>query len=177
MRIIYVYADHIRRQVVPNKTIYIREADREIWERAEKLAGGSVSALITQALKRYIKEEELREQVGLENIVVELAHSSGHGWEETAYEAQFVGRWLLDPEIDETKTAEPGYDAGAYYGVALTERGNIAVYTRHVNDRFAPILKVYGSFEEAEQKGVPADILALAASQDSGVIYVQKLDI
>ncbi len=167
--------------MVPNKTIYIREADREIWEKAERFAGGSVSALITQALKRYVEEEELRAQTELENIEVELAHEQGHGWEESAYQAQFVGQWLLDPDPEETRTSEPGFDAGAYYGVALTQRGNIAVYTRHVNDGFAPMLEVYGSFEEAEQRGEPADILARAAASPTGTAmgadYVRKLDI
>ena len=41
--------------MAPNKTIYVREADAEVWEKAEKLAGGSVSALITEALRRYVE--------------------------------------------------------------------------------------------------------------------------
>jgi hypothetical protein len=162
--------------VVPNKTIYIREADTEVWEKAEKLAGGSVSALITEALRRYVEEEEMKGEKDMETIEVELSAHTGLGWDEAVYDAQFVGRWLLDPDPDETRTGEPGYDAGAYYGVALTQRGNIAVYVRHVNDRFAPVLKVYDSFEAAEQGGVPGDILAVAAAAtESG--YVRKLDI
>jgi hypothetical protein len=98
------------------------------------------------------------------------------GPEEKPYQAEFVGRWLLWPDESETRTGEPGYDAGAYHGVALTQRGNIAVYIRHVNDGFAPTLKTYGSFEEAEEDGIPADILAMAASEISDG-YVQKLDI
>jgi hypothetical protein len=158
--------------VVPNKTIYVREADKELWEKAEKLAGGSVSSLLTEALKRYVEEEERKEQVGMENIEVEL-------WDrvvEIPYRAQFVGRWLLYPYPDETRTGEPGYDAGAYFGVALTQRGNIAVYTSHVNDGFPPELRTYNSFGEAEEEGVPGDILAMAASE-MGAEYVQKLDI
>jgi hypothetical protein len=60
--------------------------------------------------------------------------------------------------------------------VALTRRGNIAVYIRHVNDGFAPILKTHGSFEETEEEEIPGDILAIAASEISDG-YVQKLDI
>src|SRR5215218_3028199 len=163
--------------LVPNKTIYIREADRDVWEKAEKLAGGSVSALLTEALRRYIETKEPEEGVGMETIEVELAYShERYGWEEGAYPAQFVGRWLLYPDPDETGTSEPEYDAGAYYGVALTQRAQIAVYMRHVNDGFAPTLRVYSSFDEAEQEGVPAEVLARAASA-AGADYVQKLDI
>ena len=157
---------------MPNKAIYVKEADAELWGKAEKLAGGSLSALITEAVRRYVEEEERKEQAKMgtiqtvEPIEVELA----------AHKAQFVGEWLLDPDPDETRTGEPGYDAGAYYGVALTERGNIAVYTRHVTDGFAPTLVAYDTFEKAEEWGVPADILATAANA-MGADYVLKLDI
>jgi len=157
--------------LVPNKTIYVREADAEVWERAEKLAGGSVSALITEALRRYVEEQEQKEQMGMETIEVEF-----WGPEEVPYQASFVGRWLLWPDEAETRTGVSGYDAGAYYGVALTRKGNIAVYVRHVNDRFAPTLETYKSFEEAEKRGMPGDILAMVASEISDG-YVQKLDI
>jgi hypothetical protein len=83
---------------------------------------------------------------------------------------------VLYPDADETRTSEPGYDAGAYYGVAPTHRGNIAVYTPHLNDGFAPTLDVYSSFEEAERGGESTDILVMAATAISAD-YVQKLDI
>ncbi len=158
---------------MPNKTIYVREADREVWEKAERLAGGSVSALITEALRRYVEETELKEQTGMETLEVELSRETGYGWEETSYPAQFVGRWLVYPDPDETRA---GYDPGTYYGVALTQKGNIAVYNRHVNDMAAPSLNVYSSFEEAERAGEPGDILAMA-SREINDGYVQTLDI
>ena len=158
--------------MVPKKTIYVREADSEIWEKAENLAGGSVSALITTALRRYVEEEEqLRDETGMDDIEVALWTPA-----EEPYFAQFYGRWLLIPNETDTRTEEPGYDAGAFYGVALTQRGNIAVYTRHVNNGFAPSLDVYGSLEEAEEAGVPADILSRAAG-GIGAGYTRKLDI
>jgi hypothetical protein len=172
---IIVCSEHKEVTVVPNKTIYVREADLEVWKKAEELAGGSVSALISKALRRYVEEEERKGQTEMETIVVELAGLGG--WEETPYEAQFVGQWLLYPDPDETRTGEPGYDAGAYYGVALTKKGNIAVYTRHVNNGFAPSLESYGSFEEAEAAGMPTDILAMAAAATDASPYVRKLDI
>ncbi len=158
--------------MVPNKTIYVRAADAELWERAEKLAGGSLSGLITEAVRRYVEAEERKEQTKMETIgtiePIEVELAGGR--------AQFVGEWLLDPDPDETRTGEPGYDAGAYYGVAFTERGKIAVYTRHVNDGFASTLVPYDNFQEAEENGEPADILAMAANA-MGAEYVRKLDI
>ena len=52
----------------------------------------------------------------------------------------------------------------------------LAVYVRHVNDGFAPTLEVFRSFEEAEEKGMPADILAMAGTR-IGDGYAQKLNI
>ena len=78
---------------MPNKTIYVREADTEVWEKAERLAGGSVSALIAEALRRYVEEVEQKEQLDMESIEVEL-----WGPEDRPYEAAFVGRWLLWPD-------------------------------------------------------------------------------
>ncbi len=156
---------------MPNKTIYVRERDVGLWERAEELAGGNVSALLAEALRRFVEEEELKEKTGMETIEVSL-----WGAEDKPRPVQFVGRWLLHPDPDETRTGEPGYDAGTYYGVALTRRGNIAVYTQHVNERFAPTITPYASFEEAAAQGVPADILSMAAAEINDG-YVQRLDI
>ena len=76
----------------------------------------------------------------------------------------FTGRWLVDPDSDETRTAEPGYDAGAYWGIALTRRGRIAVYTAHCNDGWPAHLEDYDSLDQAANH-VPADIIAMAARE------------
>lgn len=157
--------------LVPNKTIYVREGDTELWEKAETLAGGSISSLIADVLRRYVEQEERKEQMDMETIEVQL----GGGRYGEEYGAEFVGRWLLPPG-DETRTAEPGNDAGVYYGVALTQRGKIAVYSGHVNGLYPYGLNTYDSFEEAEADSVPTDILAAAAAA-MGADYVQKLDI
>lgn len=76
----------------------------------------------------------------------------------------FTGRWLIAPDSDETRTGEPNWDAGMYWGVALTKRGNIAVYSAHCNQRQAGALRAYKSIEQASPD-VPADILARAAAE------------
>jgi len=76
----------------------------------------------------------------------------------------FTGRWLVDPDADDTRTAEPGYDAGAYWGIALTKRGRIAVFTAHCNDRRPASLHDYDNLDQAAAH-VPADIIAMAAAE------------
>jgi hypothetical protein len=107
----------------------------------------------------------------METIQVEL-----WGAEERPYTAEFVGRWLVHPDPDETRTSEPGYDAGGYYGVALTEQENLAIYWAYCNEGRAPALEAYSSFKEAEEASIPGDILATAASELGGG-YARKLDI
>lgn len=76
----------------------------------------------------------------------------------------FTGRWVVEPDADETRTDEPGYDAGAYWGVALTRRGRIAVFTAHCNDAWPASLHDYDSLYQAAAHA-PADIIALAADE------------
>src|SRR3712207_5650116 len=42
--------------LMPTKTLYVRDEDVPLWEQAEKLAGGSASALITEVLRNYVAQ-------------------------------------------------------------------------------------------------------------------------
>ena len=138
----------------PNKTLYIRDEDMPVWERAEGTArrsGVSLSQLVMQAL-RATEPPQLQDDE-LEEIQVTVG-------ERNRAEA-FAGRWLVEPDADETRTGEEGHDAGAYWGVALTKRGSIAVYTAHCNDRWPATLEVFGTLDAAD---LPEDIKADAAA-------------
>ena len=54
------------------------------------------------------------------------------------------------------------FDEAAYWGVALTARGRIAVYVAHRNDHWPPRLEDYDSLRAAGSN-LPNDIRALAA--------------
>ena len=45
---------------MPNKTIYVSDADVPTFERAQELAGGNLSATIVQALRRFVEMEEAK---------------------------------------------------------------------------------------------------------------------
>jgi hypothetical protein len=76
----------------------------------------------------------------------------------------FVGRWLVAPDAAATRTALDGHDAGAYWGVAATRRGRIAVYVAHCNERWAAHLTDYDDLDQAAAD-VPADIVTRAAAE------------
>ena len=77
----------------------------------------------------------------------------------------FTGRWLVEPDSDETQTGEFGYDDGSYWGIALTGRGRIAVYMAHCNGRWSPTLRDFDGLDAAADAGTPADIIARAAAE------------
>jgi EXLDI family protein len=58
---------------MPNKTIYVSDDDLELYQRAQELAGGNLSAAIAAALRRYVEIEEGR-QVGYDEITVSVGH-------------------------------------------------------------------------------------------------------
>jgi hypothetical protein len=58
---IYVYSHvHPRTEdegydvAVPNKTIYVSDGDLQLFQRAQELAGGNLSAAISKALRRFV---------------------------------------------------------------------------------------------------------------------------
>jgi hypothetical protein len=90
-----------------------------------------------------------------------------------AHRKAFVGRWLLEPDSDTTRSAEPSQDAGTYWGVALTKGGRFAVYAAHCNGRFPASLRVFDSIADAE---LPEDIERIARTA-VGEDVVVELDI
>lgn len=43
---------------MPNKTIYVSEADLPLYQRAQELAGGNLSQAISRGLRRFVEAEE-----------------------------------------------------------------------------------------------------------------------
>jgi EXLDI family protein len=63
-------------QRMPNKTIYVADDDLPLYQRAQELAGGTLSATITAALRRFVEVEEGRKQ-GYDEIVVRVGPGLG----------------------------------------------------------------------------------------------------
>jgi EXLDI family protein len=73
---------------MPNRTIYVADADLPIFEKAQQLAGENLSATIAQALRRFVETEEARAS-GYEEVTV----SVGRG--RPCIQKQFRGRSLI----------------------------------------------------------------------------------
>jgi EXLDI family protein len=75
---------------VPNKTIYVSDGDLPLFQRAQELAGGNLSAAIASALRRYVDlAEGLRE--GFEDITVRVGIGSGR---KVRFTGVLVGEWV-----------------------------------------------------------------------------------
>ena len=54
---------------MPNKTIYVSDADIPLFQRAQQLAGGNISAAITKAVRIFVSQEE-SESSGYEQVTL-----------------------------------------------------------------------------------------------------------
>lgn len=102
---------------MPNRTIYISDADGEIFEQAQQLSGENLSATIVRALRRFIEMQE-QEKEGFQEITVKVGR-------QVIVQKQFVGRLLAQGRFkaqDEHRTE--------VIQVFQTRKGAIAVYRR-----------------------------------------------
>jgi EXLDI family protein len=61
---------------MPNKTIYVSDADLPVFHRAQELVGGNLSAAISQALRRLVEVEEGRLE-GFDEVTVRVGVAPG----------------------------------------------------------------------------------------------------
>lgn len=75
---------------MPNKTIYVSDSDLPLYERAQAVAGGNLSAAIVAAIRRYVELEEGRKQ-GFDEIVVRVGPGKGR---KVRFIGVLLGEWL-----------------------------------------------------------------------------------
>jgi hypothetical protein len=75
---------------VPNKTIYVSDDDLALYERAQAVAGGNLSAAVSRALRRFVDAEEAR-QGGYEQVTVRAG--SGSARREQRFSGVLLGEW------------------------------------------------------------------------------------
>jgi EXLDI family protein len=75
---------------VPNKTIYVSDGDLPLFQRAQELAGGNLSAAISRALRRYVDTAEGLQE-GFDDVVVRVGVGSGR---KVRFTGVLVGEWV-----------------------------------------------------------------------------------
>jgi EXLDI family protein len=74
---------------MPNKTIYVSDSDLPLFQRAQELVGGNLSAAITTALRKLIDLEEGRRE-GFDEIVVKVGPGVGR---KVRFVGVLIGEW------------------------------------------------------------------------------------
>lgn len=74
---------------MPNKTIYVSDGDLSIYQRAQELAGGNLSAAIATALRRYVDLEEGQHE-GYKEITLRVGPGKGR---KVRFSGILLGDW------------------------------------------------------------------------------------
>ncbi|HEY6287781.1 MAG TPA: EXLDI protein [Ktedonobacteraceae bacterium] len=104
---------------MPNRTIYVADADLPIFEKAQKLAGDNLSAAIAQALHYFVEKEEAKSS-GFEEITVKVGKGRPY------LTKQFRGRLLGKRRIRVQKGTRL-----LTLVVYLTAKGRFVIYTKN----------------------------------------------
>jgi EXLDI family protein len=140
--------------MMPNRTIYVSDADVSVFEAAQRLAGDNLSATIVQALRRFVATQEAH-AAGYHEVTVQVG--------KIAYTSKrFTGRLLAKGQM--SIAAQP---RRTNFEVYQTPKGNFAIYIKEgpnwtywhtpradwsawSDDRTEYRLDVYSSLEELQ---------------------------
>ena len=76
--------------MVPNKTIYVSDGDQPLFQRAQELAGGNLSAAIAKALRRWVDATEALDE-GFDDVTVRVGLGGGR---KVRFNGALVGEWM-----------------------------------------------------------------------------------
>ena len=108
--------------MIVNKTIYIRDEDVAIWDKAKELAGDKLAPVIVDGLRKFIvaKEAEAMEAQGFQRIEVSFPDAEANGF---LKRKAFVGKWIFTP--DEPCRADGMGFPCENWALALTPRAGV----------------------------------------------------
>jgi EXLDI family protein len=105
---------------MPNRTIYVADADLPTFEKAQQLAGDNLSATIVQALRRFVEAEEARAS-GFQEITVAVGKGRPY------VQKRFRGRLLTKRRLALGSKARM-----LVLEIYQTAGGRFAVYSRNL---------------------------------------------
>jgi len=160
---------------IVNKTIYIRDEDIPVWDRAKELAGDKLAPVIVDGLKRYVAQKEVEEAEarGLERIVLSFQDADDN-W--IPKKKAFTGKWIIPIEKPYELCDEDGSEVDRY-AVAITAKNAVVFYYWTVDGEhfFGKHFRVFNSLRDAAaDKNVK--LAAIKTIETIGV-PVEELDI
>jgi EXLDI family protein len=171
---------------VPNKTIYVSDGDLPIYQRAQELADGNLSAAISNALRRYVDVQEgLKE--GFDEVTVRVGVGAGR---KVRFTAVLVGEWIDTREVPGQYRVYRGrkgkfvvhIDRGANFWMVDAEgkpagwRGHLGIGdVRYGSSPRERTLEIVDTLEELRDK-VPRELFEMVA-RSARQPTVEELDI
>ena len=164
-------------------TLYVKDADLPLVEKAKQKLGDSLSAVFIDCIRKRL--EELPPPKGKTGkITVEVRRETGA----PTIRKSFEGRWLIHPDNDnlraESDDSGVRWDGKITYGLALTKKGALVVYESdpEENDGVAT-MEIYQDFDELKADEIdgrypkyPDNVIA-AFAQVLGESHTMELDI
>ncbi len=173
---IYIaYTYYIAYNWLVNKTIYIRDEDTAVWDRAKELAGEKLAPVIVDGLKKYVAQRETEEAQGrgFERIV--LSYQDGDD-NLIPKKKAFTGRWIIPTAKPFDLHNEEGSEVDRY-AVAITAKNAAVIYywTEDAEHFFGKHFRVFPSLKDAAAN-LDVKWAAIKAIETIGV-PVDELDI
>jgi len=105
--------------MMPNKTIYVADADAPLFEKAQALAGGNLSAAIAQAIRQFVATVAVESDEHAGEVILTLSE------EGIPIKKRFRGRLIAEQRI-QTSTGE----RELHYRIYQSEKGKYVVWSR-----------------------------------------------
>jgi EXLDI family protein len=101
---------------MPNKTIYVSQADAPVFEQAQQIAGEALSSVIAKALREYVSRHQEKEK-GMKEVAVKVGAKGSE--REQRFVAADLGKWKGLSEDKEWRLEA---------SIFRTQKGNWAVH-------------------------------------------------
>ena len=173
---------------MPNKTIYVSDSDLPIYQRAQELTGGNLSAAITQALRRLVDAEEAR-QAGFEEVTVRVG--AGGARRQQRFHGVPLGEWSRSDRdhvetyrvwrsrqgrfVLYTETSEQWVHTAGPDGELTGWRKHFVADQQWGQIPASATLEVFETLDELESR-IPSELLAIV-SANAELPEVEDLDI
>ncbi|MHB8293563.1 MAG: EXLDI protein [Acidimicrobiales bacterium] len=106
---------------MPTKTIYVSDDDLALYERAQKLAEGNLSAAVARALRRFVEVEGGREE-GYQEVTVRVG--TGRARRAQRFSGLLLGEWRHPSSRRRIEV----------FRVYRTQKGNFVLHLRRMPD-------------------------------------------
>jgi EXLDI family protein len=136
--------------VMPNKMIYVSDKDLPLFERAQELTGGNLSAAIVKALKKLVELEE-GNRAGYKEIIVSVGLGKGR---KLRFSGMLLAEWM-----------RANHESVQQYKVYATAKGKFAVHLER-----SPEYKTTGDWK-AQYLGIGESTLSTTPGESTLDVY------